>query len=170
MPSQAEQLSYAISTVEVLIVDDNAPTRSLLRSVLRAVGVKRISEAGDAEEALDHLEVRNVDIILLDYAMPGMNGLDLARLLRTDPDRPGGKARIIMITGYGDRRNVAAARDAGVDEFLVKPISTRALLQRLEASLARPREFVDADSFQGPDRRRRKLPPPGQEDRRGGKV
>ncbi|HWA01068.1 MAG TPA: response regulator [Caulobacterales bacterium] len=168
MPETAGAQQRTLASVDVLIVDDNAPMRSLLRSVLRAVGVVRIREATDGRDALALLDMKPADVILLDHAMPGMTGLEVARALRASPDHPAHKARIVMITGYGDRTHVSEARDAGVDEFLVKPITTRALLLRLEAALARGRDFVDVEGFQGPDRRRRVAAAPGGRDRRTG--
>ena len=165
MPERGE-IKRTLATVDMMIVDDNLPMRTLLRSVLRAVGVVRIREASDGEDALDQLSMRPADLILLDHAMPGITGIDLVRTLRSNPDHISCKARIVMITGYGDRQHVAAARDAGVDEFLVKPITIRGLLLRLEAALAKGRDFVEVESFQGPDRRRRALNPPGGEERR----
>lgn len=161
MPTRA-----MLESVDVMIVDDNAHMRTLLRSVLRAAGLRRMREASEVQDALDQLSVAPCDLVLLDYAMPGLSGLDFLRILRADPDHPAHKARVIMVTGYGDRTHVAAARDAGADEFLVKPITTRALLQRIEAVLSRGRQFVESDEFQGPDRRRRaSSPPPGAERR-----
>lgn len=160
MPSRA-----ALATIDVMIVDDNLAMRSLLRSVLRAAGLSQVRDASDGYEALDLLALRPADLVLLDYAMPGLNGLDVVQKLRNHPDPRVSRGRIVMISGYGDRRHVAAARDAGVDEFLVKPITTRALLQRIEAALRHCRAFVDAETFHGPDRRRRDRGAPG-EDRR----
>ncbi|MES1200560.1 MAG: response regulator [Pseudomonadota bacterium] len=165
MPERGD-VRRTLATVDMMIVDDNLPMRTLLRSVLRAVGVVRIREASDGEEALDQLSMRGADLILLDHAMPGITGIELVRALRANPEHPSAKARIVMITGYGDRQHVAAARDAGVDEFLVKPITIRGLLLRLEAALAKGREFVDVENFHGPDRRRRVAGAPGGEERR----
>jgi two-component system chemotaxis response regulator CheY len=122
--------------------------------------VKRIRDASDAREALDLLALQPADLILLDHAMPGMSGLEMVRVLRANPEHPAARARIVMMTGYGDRKHVAAARDAGVDEFLVKPLATRTLLQRIESALRHRRPFVDAQGFHGPDRRRRRTATP----------
>jgi CheY-like chemotaxis protein len=156
-----------IAALDIMIIDDNAPIRALVRSILRAVGVRKIRDASDARDALEQLEFQPADLLLLDHAMPGMTGLDMVRILRADPDHPAARARIVMMTGYGDRKHVAAARDAGVDEFLVKPLSTRTLLQRIESALRHRRPFVDAQGFHGPDRRRRRTstPPNGAERR-----
>jgi len=165
MPEPGEA-KRTLATVDMMIVDDNLPMRTLLRSILRAVGVVRIREATDGEDALDQLSMRAADLVLLDHAMPGMTGIDVVKALRANPEHASAKARIVMITGYGDRKHVASARDAGVDEFLVKPITTRGLLLRIEAALAKGREFVDVDGFHGPDRRRRTGAGPGGEERR----
>ena len=92
--------------------------------------------------------------------------LEVSRRLRTDPDSPNPYIPVIMMTGHTDRAKVMQARDAGVTEFLVKPISSRLLCQRLQAVIDRPRPFVRAKSFFGPDRRRRSSLDFGGEERR----
>ncbi|MGE0046383.1 MAG: response regulator transcription factor [Hyphomonadaceae bacterium] len=154
----------ALSAVELLLVDDNAHMRALLRTVLRAVGISRIREASDGEDALAVLKIRAADVVITDFLMAPMDGLTLVRKLRHGAS-PAPNARIIMLSGYGDRFRVAAARDAGADEFLVKPISTRALLARIEAVLTKGRSIIDVHEFRGPDRRRRDAGPAGAERR-----
>lgn len=156
----------SLVNLDVLIVDDNAHMRALLRAVLRSLGVQRLREASGGREGLEHLRHKPADIILLDLAMPEMSGPEFLRELRGSAQSPAPSARVIMITGYGDLPSVTAARDAGADEFLVKPITAQALLTRIEAVTKKPRPFVEGGDFQGPDRRRRRDRVRGQE-RRG---
>lgn len=124
-----------IASIDFLIVDDNPPMRVLLRRILSAAGATELREAGDVEAARARLAEQAPDILLLDNRMPGMSGVEFARGVRAD--RALGGTRIIMITGDGDE--FTAARAAGVDEFVVKPVHARALLQRIADVLARPR-------------------------------
>lgn len=151
--------------LDVLVVDDNAHMRFLLREVLRAIGVHRVADVSNGFDALDHLAAKPVDVVLLDYAMPAMDGFEFLRRLRHDANSPAPQARVIMVSGYCDLKHVNDARDAGADEFLMKPITAKALLTRIDAVVLRPRVFVSADDFQGPDRRRRLKDPPGAERR-----
>jgi len=153
--------------IDVLIVDDNAHMRFLLREVLRAIGVVRMADVSNGHDALDHLAAKPVDVVLLDYAMPGMDGFEFLRRLRLDAASPAPQARVIMVSGYCDLKHVNDARDAGADEFLMKPFTPADLVKRIDAVLMRPRAFVCGNDFQGPDRRRRLVDPPGAERRSG---
>lgn len=156
----------ALDKLDVLVVDDNPHMRTLMRSVLRALGIANVQEARDGAEAFDLLARKPADVILLDYAMPGMDGFEFLERLRGERGSPAPQARVIIVTGYGDLKRVAAARDLGADEFLIKPITAKSLLDRLESVLTRPRAFVETDDFLGPDRRRRDMEPPTGQDRR----
>jgi CheY-like chemotaxis protein len=146
MPQNFERLN-------VMIVDDNVSMRHLLKEILLAFGIVRIAECSDGKEALSHLKSFQADAIFADWMMEPMNGLEMARSLRTDSDRP--YIPIIMLTGHTERHRVEEARDAGVTEFLAKPISANAVYQRLQEIVKRPRSFIKAPGFAGPDRRRR---------------
>jgi len=98
--------------------------------------------------------------------MDGMDGLDLTRHVRTSETSPNIYMPIIMVTGFAERTRVYTARDAGVTEFLIKPLSATALFNRVSAIIESPRQFVRVGQFFGPDRRRRKDQWSGEE-RRG---
>ena len=143
--------------LSIMIVDDNVSMRHLLKEILLAFGIVRIAECGDVKEALLHLKSFHADAIFADWMMEPMSGLELAKTIRTDSDRP--YIPIIMLTGHTERHRVEEARDAGITEFLAKPISANSVYQRLQEIVKRPRSFVKAPGFAGPDRRRR--PPVG---------
>jgi DNA-binding response OmpR family regulator len=88
--------------------------------------------------------------------MAPMDGLELTRLIRTSEDSPDPFVPIIMLSGHVDR--MRAARDAGVSEFMMKPVSVRTFLACLGAVVERPRPFVRANGYFGPDRRRMLTP------------
>jgi CheY-like chemotaxis protein len=145
-----------LDALSILIVDDNQYMRALLATLLRAFGIERVPEAGDVNTALKELRTGSIDIVLTDLAMQPMDGIEFTKLLRRAGDSPAPFVPIVMITGHSDRPRVEAARDAGVSEFLVKPVTARALFDRLVAVIDAPRAFVRSSEFMGPDRRRRR--------------
>ncbi len=92
--------------------------------------------------------------------MEPLDGLDFVRLVRTAKDSANPYVPIIMLTGYTEYRRVVEARDAGVNEFLAKPISARALYQRFASIIDNPRSFIKTKNYFGPDRRRQNLSAP----------
>lgn len=144
--------------VGALIVDDNHHMRTIVSTLLRSLGCKDLRECGDGAAAFELLRARPADIIILDLRMDTLDGLDFVRLLRRAADSPCPMAPVIMMTGHSERRHVLGARDAGVTEFVAKPLSAKALCARIEEVIARPRAFVRASAFTGPSRRRRSDP------------
>jgi two-component system chemotaxis response regulator CheY len=144
-------------SLRALVVDDNAHMRSLLRSLLNSIGVKNIAEAGHGGMALEMLRERKSELVLSDMAMKPMDGLEFTRLVRNSDISPNPFVPIIMITGHTERHRVEAARDAGVTEFLVKPITAHSLFSRIAEIVERPRAFVRCETYFGPDRRRRNI-------------
>ena len=144
-------------TLRALIVEDNAHMRSLLRALLNSIGIKEIAEAANGQSALTLLRERRSDLILTDLAMKPMDGLEFTRRVRTDEQSPNPFVPIIMITGHTEKHRVEAARDAGVTEFLAKPITANNLFSRIAEIVERPRAFVRSNNYFGPDRRRQRL-------------
>jgi two-component system, chemotaxis family, chemotaxis protein CheY len=141
--------------LRVLVVDDNQHMRKLIITVLQAVGVRDLFEAPDGEHAWKTLRETNPDIIILDWQMDGMTGLEFASLIRNSPRSPNVYVPIIMLTGHTHLDHVRQARDAGVNEFLAKPVSVKAILSRLINVIEHPRQFVRTKTYFGPCRRRR---------------
>jgi len=144
----------SISDIHVLVVDDNRQMRFLLRCLLRAGGVQDVTEANDAEEAFEVLRGRPVDLIIVDWMMQPINGLEFTRMIRWNADSPNPYAPLLMLTAHTEASRVAAARDAGVTGFVKKPISARVLFERVTNALTDTRMFIRTPSFMGPDRRR----------------
>jgi two-component system chemotaxis response regulator CheY len=144
-------------SIKALIVEDNAHMRSLLRTLLNAVGIKDVAEAGHGQHGLSVLRERKSDLILTDLAMKPMDGLEFTRIVRTSELSPNPFVPIIMVTGHTERHRVEAARDVGVTEFLAKPITAAALYARIAEIVERPRAFVRCESYFGPDRRRKTI-------------
>lgn len=147
---------YNIQRVNFLLVDDNKFMRSIVRTVLNAWGCRSIVEADDGEAALMELKTSPVDIVIADWEMAPMDGIAFARRLRRDTDSPNRFVPIIMLTAHTEAWRVQAARDAGIHEFLAKPVMPKALYERLCVLIERPRKFVRTASYFGPDRHRHK--------------
>ena len=150
-------MTTGLSAFHILVIDDNAQMRSIIGTVLAAAGVRNLYYAQDGRDGLGVLVDRAIDVVYVDLEMPVMNGLAFIKAARA---LGGAKARtpIIMLTGHSDTPSVIQARDNGVDEFLGKPVTAKSILSRLEAVIFRPRLFVLAPTYVGPDRRRRSLP------------
>lgn len=140
--------------ITVLVVDDNTHMRALIREMLKAIGVSKTREANDPAEAFEILRTVPIDIVLADLSMPMMDGVEFCRMIRTGQDSPNQFMPIIMVTGHSERSKVVAARDAGVNEFLVKPINASSLVKRIGAVIESPRPFIRSATYFGPDRRR----------------
>lgn len=153
-------MAYDFSRLKVLVVDDNRYMRSVFREFLRALGVSsgNIRECSDGEEAIEVSAAFLPDLIISDYLMEPMDGFELARRIRRDEDSPNPYVPIILCTGYTELGLVIAARDAGVNEVLAKPITANTLYNRIRTIIEEPRQFVQLDSFFGPDRRRKDVP------------
>jgi CheY-like chemotaxis protein len=143
-----------LNEIRVLIIDDNAQMRGLIRSVLRGAGITRVSEAGTVEEGLTALRLLPPDVVLLDLAMKPFDGIEFAVRARNFQRSPNPYVAIIMMTCHAQPSRVATARDAGVNSFLAKPITGRSLIEHILAVINDARPFVRCDLYFGPDRRR----------------
>jgi CheY-like chemotaxis protein len=117
----------------ILIVDDNAANLKLARMLLTAEGYL-VRTAGDAQEALAVLEGFKPRLILMDLQMPGMDGFELTRRLKSDPATRG--IAIVALTAYAMKGDEQRAQEAGCDGYVPKPIDTRALPQYIARVLA----------------------------------
>ena len=145
----------AFERLKVLVVEDNAHMRSLLRSLLGSLGMRDIIEANDGDEALMLLRNRKCDLIITDLQMKPMDGLAFTREIRTAQNSPNPFVPIMMMSGHTEKHRVQAARDAGITEFIAKPITAQSLFARIAEIVDRPRPFVRCPSYFGPDRRRK---------------
>jgi two-component system, chemotaxis family, chemotaxis protein CheY len=163
MNISGKQAEFLIQQLSVLVVDDNAFMRSVVRGLLANIGVKKIYEAGDGIAALDMIRTVNANVVILDWEMPLLNGPELVRIVRSPGAFPMPDIPIIMLTAHGERWRILESAKLGVNEFLCKPISAKALYQRLLSILVKPREIVQLGSYYGPAPRQPttdpKLPP-----------
>jgi two-component system chemotaxis response regulator CheY len=142
------------SRVRVLIVDDNGYMLTILRTILHGFGIKQIFESRDPADAFDMVRSDAVDIIITDYQMEILDGLDFVRLVRTADDSPNPLVPIIMLSAYSERSRVMAARDAGVTEFCCKPVTAKEMFAKIASVINEPRPFIRNKHYFGPDRRR----------------
>jgi two-component system chemotaxis response regulator CheY len=164
--SLPKDVSSRLAQVKVLIADDDRRIAVIVKEVLESLGFSIIHVARDGTQALQILQSQKIDMVITDWQMEPMDGINLVKYLRTSQDSPNRFIPIIMLTGNADRSQVEVARDVGVTEFVVKPFSAKTLCNRIALLIENPRSFILSKKFVGPDRRRRAmLPTDGNEKR-----
>ncbi|EGF89565.1 chemotaxis protein cheY [Asticcacaulis biprosthecium C19] len=142
------------TSLKILLVEDNQHMRSIVNAILKGTGIRNVREARDGAEGLDMLRQYPADIALVDFNMDPIDGVEFTRMLRNASDSSNPYLPVVMITGHSERSKVIRARDSGVNEFVVKPLTARALLGRIDSVIMRPRPFIRCKTYFGPDRRR----------------
>ena len=161
----------SLERVKVMIIDDSIHMIHIVKSLLRGFGCKLMVEAKDAGEAFDRLKSDQVDLIICDYQMEVLDGIDFVRLVRNSSDSTHRYVPIIMLTAHSDRSRVVAARDAGVTEFCCKPVTAIELYRKIMAVVNFNRPYIKTSTFFGPDRRRKtNTVYEGKERRRGDEL
>ena len=120
----------AAAAISVLIVDDQQTMRSLVRTGLNQLGITNTREAADGEDALRALITRSAHLVISDFNMPKMDGLQLLRAIRSHEPIKG--VAFIMLTGRADRDLVQRAAQFGVNNYLVKPFTVATLREKIE--------------------------------------
>ena len=151
-------MATGLEALSVLLADDNPHMREIVGVLLSNFGIKNVRAVHDGRQALEILRQWQPDVAIVDFKMEPMDGVEFTRHVRNSPDSRNPYLPIIMMTGHSARARVFEARDAGVTEFVVKPVNARTLLDRVMAVIYRPRPFVRTKSYFGPDRRRRADP------------
>jgi CheY-like chemotaxis protein len=141
--------------LHVLVVDDNGNMRQIIETALHGFGVSNVHLAADGADALEVLRSVAIDIVLTDLEMGVLDGFEFVRMVRTAEDSPNPYVPIIVVSGHTELKAVTEARDAGMTEFLAKPVAPKALYERIVNIIQQPRPFIRAKSYFGPDRRRR---------------
>src|SRR5581483_6865389 len=154
MESIAHEVARQLERLKVLIVDDEPAMRKVARALLQSIGVNDISEAPDGRTGLEKICMRSPDLVLLDWEMPDVNGPEFARTVRSPGKFPLPDVPIIMLTGYSERSRVLEAVRLGVNEYLLKPVSSTALLARIVSIILRPRKMVRKGDYYGPEPRK----------------
>lgn len=151
---------YVLDNINILVIDDNKHMANLVTEILHALGAKNTRQAGDAALAFQELKHFSADVIIVDWHMEPLDGLDFVRLVRTAKDSPNLYVPIIMLSGYTEYQRITEARDAGINEFLAKPISAKSIYQRIANIIDNPRPFIRTKHYFGPDRRRQNIGAP----------
>ena len=120
----------AASAIKVMVVDDQTSMRAMIRRTLQDLGFKDVRDKPGAVEALDSVKSDRVHLIISDYNMPEMDGLQFLEAVRKDPVI--GKTGFIMLTGSSDRELVQKAAAMGVNNYVVKPFAPAALKEKIE--------------------------------------
>jgi len=132
--SESKVQMHDNSHAEILVVDDDAMSRRLLAQLLSAAGYNcRVCKNGS--EALDTIHARPPSVLLLDFDMPGLNGAEVLRRLRSDEDLTVAQIPAIMLTAHGSEQSEVSCLQAGADDFVAKPVNSSVLRARIETQL-----------------------------------
>ena len=143
-------LAARFSATKVLVVDDEHYMRKVVRTLLMSIGIRTVYEAPDGPAGLELVRSLAPDVVIVDWQMPGLDGAGFVRMVRSPDTFPFPNVPIIMLTGHGERSRVIEAVQVGVNEFLLKPVSSKALQGRLVSVLTKPRPMVQSGSYYGP--------------------
>lgn len=143
-----------IQSLCILVVDDNQYMRKMVRNLLVNCGIKVVYEAADGIAALDMIRTLAPDVVILDWEMPLLSGPELVRIVRSPGVFPIPDIPIIMLSGHCERWRVVEAVRLGVNEYLTKPVSAKALHDRLLAITMKPRPVVQMGDYYGPEPRK----------------
>ncbi|MCG8443211.1 MAG: response regulator [Caulobacterales bacterium] len=145
-----------LEDVTVLVLDGHRHMRAIIRTLLRGFGARNLVECESIDEAIAALEVSAIDVALVDYYVGEQHGSNFVRAVRKLDQNPHRFMPLISCSASTTMDVIRDMTDAGVDEFLIKPLSARALWQRINIAMEDRRHFVRAPNYFGPDRRRRK--------------
>ncbi|HOZ28188.1 MAG TPA: response regulator [Hyphomonadaceae bacterium] len=147
-----------LKKMKVLIVDPNAFMRGVVADSLRRLMVTNINAAASAMEAFTVGRTFKPDIVFVDWDAGRMSGLEFTREVRRNTTGMSRETPIILLAGVIDHDQLMSARQSGINEFLLKPVSAQGVLSRIEEVVLRPRKFIDSRNYVGPCRRRKDEP------------
>ena len=139
----------------VLVVEDSEPMMDVMVTILTRFGFGRVLTASDGEQGFSIFQRYKPDIIITDWHMDPVDGIEMTKWIRRNKYSVKRMVPIIMMTGFTEHTRIAAARDLGITEILVKPFKAEDLARRIMHVIDVPRDFVETMQFFGPDRRRR---------------
>ena len=146
-----------LENIRVLVVDDQGFIRRIVCQMLDVIGAKDVSEAIDGSDAWEKFEECEPDLIIADWEMRPTSGLEFVKRIRNDDESPNPYVPIIMLTGHSEIERVEEARDSGINEFVAKPISAKALYDKIISVIENPRQFIRTKMYFGPSRRRQNI-------------
>ncbi len=116
-------------SIKVLVVDDMSTMRRIVKNVLKQIGYTDMAEAENGEDALKKLRVGGYGLVVSDWNMPVMTGIELLRAIRADPELK--HLPVLMVTAEAQKENIMEAVQAGVNNYVVKPFTAEALQEKL---------------------------------------
>jgi PleD family two-component response regulator len=143
-----------LNKVRVVVADYQNFSRVLLRRTLGQLGCRRVIDAKTVKEAWEEILLYPTDLLIIDWEERVSEGLELVDRVRNAKDSHDEFMPIIMLVGQSELPRIGVARDAGVNEFILKPISLGKLSKRIDAVINQPRRFIRTKDYFGPDRRR----------------
>jgi DNA-binding response OmpR family regulator len=146
------------SKISFLVVDGDKISAQVVYDTLSYLGAVHVQRVRKPNDGFDILRSEPIDIVITEWRLHGMDGLEFLDNLRNSVSSPNRFIPVIMLTAHSEQRYVTTARDLGITEFLAKPFNAKALYSRLVSVITRPRRFVNTDTYFGPDRRRRQVP------------
>lgn len=141
----------------VLIIDESSFGLKMVADMCRDLGVSAIVAAKGLDTGLSELGKAPADVVICDWGTPPHDGPAFARSVRSSPNERVKSVPIILMKAQPTPSDVRAAREAGATEFLGRPFAVQALFDHLATIFSKPRAFVSAQTFNGPDRRRRRV-------------
>ncbi len=138
--------TYDLSKLRVLIVEDNAFTLDILRTIVRQLGVASVHGCEDGAEALKRVGAETFELLFVDWQIPSLDGCALVKAIRGLEHKIRAATPVIMVTASSDKATVTKARDAGVDGYLIKPVSAQMIYARIAAIVERGRIDLAATS------------------------
>jgi len=150
---------YDMSNRHILVIDDSRTFLTLMTDLLRSFGARNVIRTTDAIEAFEIIGREKIDLALVDYNMPLINGFEFASMVRCAPDSANKFMPMILVTGHSSRRLVMDCITHGFDDFLAKPLSAKNLFEKMVRVFENPEPYILTPSgYFGPDRRRRDDP------------
>ena len=148
-------MTYNFREISVLIADSQSPIITLIGESLRLLGVPPdgLHPCKNGKTALKVFQEKKLDLLIVDWDLSDLDGLDFIKAIRNSKENP--YVPVIFMTALTTEKRVIEARDCGITEFLAKPFTVKSLSDRIEAIVERPRQFVLAPEYRGPDRRRK---------------
>jgi len=151
---QAVKQAVLLKSTKVLVVDDEFYMRKVVRTLLMSIGVGTVYDAPDGADGLEQIRRMAPDVVIVDWQMPKLDGPGFVRLVRSPATCPAPDVPIIMLTGHSERARVIEAAQIGVNDFLLKPVSRKALEERLLAVLSGARANPQPGQPSGQEQRK----------------
>jgi two-component system chemotaxis response regulator CheY len=148
-------MTYNFRSLTVLVIENTQPMSDLTKDVLKSFGISSVLTTIGPDAGFEAFCRAKPDLVIIDWLEGPVTGVDLTKRMRLDPRSPNTFVPILLMTGFSQKTRVERARDSGITEFLVKPFTAKALYQKIEYMIEKPRLFVLNDAYFGPDRRRK---------------